>query len=249
MLGLFVMFCGFLALGTWQVERRTWKLALIERVNERVHAAPAAPPSRSDWLKVDAASDEYRHVVVKGDWLLGRPTLVQASTELGSGFWVLTPLREADGSTVLVNRGFISSDQALDRTRISPAPAGKVPVTGLLRMTETHGGFLRHNDPATDRWYSRDVQAIAKARQLAGPVAPYFIDADADKGPVQPSEPVGGLTVIAFHNSHLVYALTWYGLALFTVYGAWRVLHEERAGSTDGLSAEQVRGHYRDAVD
>ncbi|MGX1359385.1 cytochrome oxidase assembly protein ShyY1 [Bradyrhizobium elkanii] len=32
------------ALGVWQVERRSWKLALIERVEQRMHAAPVAPP-------------------------------------------------------------------------------------------------------------------------------------------------------------------------------------------------------------
>lgn len=249
MLGLFAMFCGFLALGTWQVERRSWKLALIERVNERVHAAPSAPPPRSQWTNVTAAADEYRHVEVTGEWLAGPSTLVQASTELGSGFWVLTPLREADGSVVLVNRGFIPSDQGIDRARPPPAPAGAVSVTGLLRITEPTGGFLRHNDPAADRWYSRDVPAIAKTRQLASPVAPYFIDADAANGLALPGQPVGGLTVIAFPNSHLVYALTWYGLALFTAYGAWRVLYEEHAGSAGRSSAEQARGHHRDAGD
>jgi surfeit locus 1 family protein len=35
-----------------------------------------------------------------------------------------------------------------------------------------------------------------------------------------PDQPVGGLTVITFHNSHLVYAITWYALALM-VAGAW----------------------------
>ncbi|WP_304439400.1 SURF1 family cytochrome oxidase biogenesis protein, partial [Acidovorax sp. SD340] len=34
------LFLGFIALGTWQVQRRAWKLALIERVDQRVHAAP-----------------------------------------------------------------------------------------------------------------------------------------------------------------------------------------------------------------
>ena len=64
-------------------------------------------------------------------------------------------------------------------------------------------------NPAADRWFSRDVAAIAQARGL-GDVAPYFIDAAAD--PSQPV-PAGGLTVISLPNNHLVYALTWFVLA------------------------------------
>ncbi|MFZ3117782.1 MAG: SURF1 family cytochrome oxidase biogenesis protein, partial [Variovorax sp.] len=49
-----LVFCGFVALGTWQVERRAWKLDLIERVDARVHAAPVDAPSRAAWPQVDA---------------------------------------------------------------------------------------------------------------------------------------------------------------------------------------------------
>ncbi|MDT8333730.1 SURF1 family cytochrome oxidase biogenesis protein, partial [Roseomonas gilardii] len=35
-------FAGLVALGTWQVERRAWKLDLIQRVESRVHAPPTA---------------------------------------------------------------------------------------------------------------------------------------------------------------------------------------------------------------
>ncbi|PMW08503.1 Surfeit locus 1 family protein, partial [Pseudomonas sp. GW456-11-11-14-TSB2] len=89
-------------------------------------------------------------------------------------------------------------------------PGGTATVTGLLRLTEPKGAFLRYNDPGTNRWYSRDVSAISTARGL-GPVAPYFIDADA--GPAA-TAPVGGLTVERFTNNHLVYGLTWFALAV-----------------------------------
>jgi surfeit locus 1 family protein len=56
-------------------------------------------------------------------------------------------------------------------------------------------------------------------------VAPYFVDADA--GPPDTS-PVGGLTVISFPNSHFVYAVTWFGLALMVALGAVYVGREER---------------------
>jgi surfeit locus 1 family protein len=294
-----LFFVLFAALGTWQVERRTWKLDLIARVERRVHAPPAAAAAPAQWPNITAAADEYRRVTATGTFLDDSQTLVQAVTDLGAGYWVLTPLRLADGSIVLVNRGFVPAD---DRDRVkpgaSPAPAVTPPlasathpdllspaaaarVTGLLRMTEPHGGFLRHNDPAANRWYSRDVQAIAAARGLTH-VAPYFIDAEAVPGDANPRRavsetagasppasadqrdattsptatgarmsalsaasgarmpasspangprspatnepavtPIPGLTVITFHNSHLVYAITWYTLALMVAVAIW----------------------------
>lgn len=225
-------FAGFVALGTWQVQRRTWKLDLIARVEQRVHAPAVAAPGPAEWPRVNAANDEYRRVRASGVFLDDRETLVQAVTELGGGFWVLTPLRMADGTVVLVNRGFITPERR-DRAARGGGQDGSaatITVTGLLRMTEPGGGFLQHNDPANNRWFSRDVQAIAAARGLSD-TAPYFIDADAaapaSGGSVR-TWPVGGLTTITFPNNHLVYALTWYGLALMMAGAAWYVVRSER---------------------
>ena len=133
-------------------------------------------------------------------------------TEEGGGFWVLTPLRRPDASLVLVNRGFVPSDRKDPTTRQDGRIAGTTTVTGLLRLTEPGGAFLRSNDPKDGRWYSRDVAAIGAAQGLFD-LAPYFIDADA--APKNPGGlPIGGLTVIAFPNNHLVYAITWYAMAL-----------------------------------
>jgi surfeit locus 1 family protein len=91
-----------------------------------------------------------------------------------------------------------------------------VNITGLLRLSEPGGRFLRANRPAQDLWYSRDVAAIARKRGL-GSTAPVFIDADAT--PNLRGYPVGGLTVVKFRNAHLVYAFTWFGLAALCVAG------------------------------
>jgi surfeit locus 1 family protein len=232
-------FAGFMALGTWQLQRLQWKLALIERVEQRVHAAPVTVPGPERWPQVSAEADEYRHVRVTGAFLYELTTRVQATTALGSGYWLLTPLRSADGYVVLVNRGFIPAEPA-DRGRndsyngIRDAHEHQSTVNGLLRMSEPGGAFLRHNDPAGNRWYSRDVQAIAAARGLSH-VAPYFVDADAAKEPAgeksregSADAPIGGLTVISFHNNHLVYALTWYALALMVAGASLWVAREER---------------------
>ncbi len=208
-----VFFCGFIALGTWQIQRRAWKLDLIARVEARVNAAPVAAPGPAEWPSITAKSHEYLRVRATGTLLTELATPVKALTELGSGYWLMTPLRTPDGNIIMINRGFVAS---LEPGRIARSKAVPEPqsITGLLRLSEPGGGFLRHNDPTADRWYSRDVQAIAHSRGL-GRIAPYFIDADRASSPGTGTDsPVGGLTVIAFANNHLLYAITWYTLAL-----------------------------------
>jgi surfeit locus 1 family protein len=227
-----LLFCAFLSLGTWQLHRRAWKLDLIARVEQRVHAPAVPPPPPGEWSQVTAANSEYRHVHAAGTFLNDSETLVQALTDLGAGFWVLTPLRLGDGTVVLVNRGFVPPEQRERASHGAAEVTTAATVTGLLRITEPKGWFLRRNDPAKNLWYSRDVQGIAAARGLAQ-VAPYFIDQEANAAGEGASgggksAPVGGLTVIAFRNTHLAYAITWYGLALLVAVGAWIVVREER---------------------
>ena len=207
---------GLVVLAVWQVHRRAYKLDLIARVEARVHGVPTPAPGPGSWNKVSVAADEYRRVTVTGEWLEDRSTLVQAVTELGGGYWVISPLARDDGTTVLVNRGFVSMTER-DPALWRPQSPGLVTMTGLLRMPEPGGGFLRANDATSDRWYSRDVTAIAAARGL-DKVAPFFIDAARMPGETGP--PVAGLTVIRFSNNHLVYALTWAALALMAAAGA-----------------------------
>lgn len=198
-----VVVAVLVALGVWQLERREWKHALIAQVSARLAAPPVPAPGPGRWPRI-GRDDAYTRVSATGRFRAGADTLVQATTELGGGFWVLTPL-DLDGWSVLVNRGFVPP-QARGAVQ---APAGPVTVTGLLRVSEPGGGFLRTNDPAADRWYSRDVAAIAARRGMAR-AAPYFID--RSDGP-RTGWPRAGLTVVRFNDNHLVYALTWFGLA------------------------------------
>ena len=218
---LLLLVAAFLALGAWQVQRLFWKLDLIARVESRVTADPAPAPERGQWPGITPEKDEYRRVTATGLSQHESTVLVQAVTERGAGFWVLTPLRLPDETTVIINRGFVPADRRDRADRLgSELAAGPVAVTGLLRLSEPGGGFLRANDPANDRWFSRDIAAIAAAKGLAD-VAPYFIDADATPNPG--GLPVGGMTVIAFRNSHLVYALTWFALAAMSAAAVWAV--------------------------
>ena len=224
-----------IGLGVWQVERRTWKLDLIDRVDRRVAAAPAAAPGPRAWPGIDRDHDEYRHVRVSGHFVNVHPVLVKALTELGGGYWVLALFRTDQGFDVLVNRGFVPEAAAAGTRDGTQRLQAQTSIVGLLRITEPKGAFLRSNDPDQDRWYSRDVAAIG-ARLGVTDLAPYFIDADASANGT--GEPVGGLTVVSFPNNHLIYAVTWFSLAIMLAICSYRAV---RPGSAEDGEAGDDR--------
>lgn len=243
--GLFALFCY---LGTWQVQRHFWKQDLIARVNARVHGAQQPAPTPDKWPALEPKAFEYLPVRVQGQFDHSKQLRVQASTKLGAGYWVLTPLRTDAGWWLWVNRGFVPPARDMNTPLLEPA--GPVSVQGLMRVPEPKGGFLRNNDAAAGRWFSRDVPAMSAAQGLpAAQVAPYFVDeaakpgartdtADAATGEAVSSAsvrewPVPGLTVIHFSNNHLAYIFTWYALALMVAGAAVYVWRHERDPDTE----------------
>ena len=201
---LFAFTC-LCALGTWQIQRRAWKLDLIAQVDSRATALAVNAPALAEWPNITAAKDAYRHVQLHGTFLNDHEVRIDASTKLGVGSWVITPIRTDEGFVVLVNRGFVPSQQK-DISLITQP----ITVTGLLRLSEPHGRILRPNQPDAGLWYSCDVAAIAAKEGLTN-AALYYVDAENMAAAGQ--YPVGGLTVISFPNNHLLYAITWFGLA------------------------------------
>ena len=228
-----LLFVGLLALGGWQVQRLGWKQALIARVEQQLQAPPVPVPGPSGWPSINRAADEYRRVQVSGRFDHSRETLVGASTELGSGFWVLTPLQTTAGFWVLINRGFIPTEQR--NSRAERAETTGQSLNGLLRLSEPGGTWLQANDAAAGRWYSRDVAAMAASKGLnlaaGATVAPYFVDAAvADERAATNTAPWprAGLTVLNFHNNHAVYAVTWFVLAAMVAAAAAYLFWSER---------------------
>lgn len=211
-------FAVLIALGNWQVRRLAWKEDLIARVNERI-TADALDMTGGRLAAVDpgefAAANEYRPVTVEGEYRDGATVHVFTSLSdpkgplQGPGYWIFTPLVTGSARTVFVNRGFVPFDRLAGTP---PAPGGQVTVSGPLRLPETGNFMTPDPDPAKRVWYIRDPQAVAAAVGLKGEVVPFFIDADAASTPPG-GLPQAGETRTRFVNSHLQYAVTWYGLA------------------------------------
>ena len=211
------VFALLVGLGVWQVERLAWKEDMLARIDGRIHGAPVPLAPSAQWPALARGDFDYTRVSVAGTFIPGKEALIFRSTghvegKLAQpGYWVMAPLRLADGATLLVNRGFVGLDRKDDPRRAASLPAGETAVTGLLRLAETRNPFTPADDPAKGAGYTRDPLAIAAALRLERP-APFSLDEDAH-APAAEGLPAGGATVLDIPNNHLSYALTWFGLA------------------------------------
>jgi surfeit locus 1 family protein len=222
-----------IGLGTWQLHRQAWKEDLIRRIEARAYGPPGEIVPEASWGFWRSEEDEFRNVRLTGTFLHQHEAPVHglAPAERGAplqGVYLFTPLRLAGGAIVTVNRGFVPLEMRDPATRPQSRPEGEVIVTGLVRAPEERSWFTPHDDPAQNRWFARDPQAMAQARGLER-VAPFYVEADATPNPG--GWPRGGQTRLNLPNNHLQYALTWYGIALtlVVVFGAfaWQRLREK----------------------
>ncbi|QRV97311.1 cytochrome oxidase assembly factor [Ceratobasidium sp. AG-Ba] len=182
-------------LGTWQIQRLQWKLALIEELEEKARREPLILPKR---INLSALPEfAYRRVLLTGTWdpdpshtvILGPRTRDNVL-----GYHVISPLIRLDGaSAVLVDRGFVSRD-ALERARqaaagVRPevgkvagivadaAAQGTVQVHGMIASSAKRNMFTPDNKPEVGEWYWADTEGIAKVASADGnDVQPVLID-------------------------------------------------------------------------
>jgi surfeit locus 1 family protein len=217
LLFVLAMVAGLTALGTWQVERLTWKEGLIADLGEKLSAKPTDLPPRERWPRLTAGADEFRRVTFPAEFLAGQEALVYSGGSSlrpdvkGPGYWVFSPARLLGGSLVVVDRGFVPEGKQDPKTRAEGQPRGVVEIVGAMRWPETRGQFTPADEPDKNLWFTRDPAGMAAAKKW-GTVAPFYVDQEAPPAP-------GGLPIVgplkpSLPNNHLQYAVTWYGLAL-----------------------------------
>jgi surfeit locus 1 family protein len=217
-------FAVLIGLGTWQLERKAWKEALIESLESRLAADPVPLPPSEQWPNLDPAKDEFRRVVVFATFEPNEEGLVYATGSAfrpdvsGPGYWVFAPAKLANGGAVVLNRGFVPEGQRDPATH--GVLAGRVPLVGIMRWPEPRGWFTPNDDPRRNLWFVRDPVAMAAAKGW-GEVAPFYVELETPSG--YANLPRYGRLKASLRNDHLQYALTWYGLAavLVVIVGLW----------------------------
>jgi surfeit locus 1 family protein len=241
LVGLVVLIC----LGTWQLERKAWKDALVAALAERLSAPPQRLPARETWARLSANDTEFRRVTFPAEYLHEQEARVYSAGSAlrpdvsGPGYWIFTPARLPGGSVVVVNRGFVPEGRQDQQTRAQGQVGGIIDIVGAMRWPEQRSAFSAKDDPANSLWFVRDHLAMAEAKGW-GQVAPFYIDQETPTAP--DSGPRAGPLQPRLPNNHLGYAITWYGLAaaLLVIFVLWaRKRLREGAG---GPPTEEQRG-------
>ena len=211
-----------LSLGMWQLQRRTWKAGLIQRIESRAKALPVTlDQAMQVWA--ETRDVEYLHVRLTGRFHHDKERFLQAVEKGVAGWNVITPLETERATIVLVNRGFVPDRLRRPELRAAGLIPGTVDVEGLVRLPPARKpAFVPDNDLVRNEWYWLDFSRLFGSMfgNTERPYAPFFVDA-APSHVAAP--PAGGATRLELPNRHLEYAVTWFALAatllaVFVVY-------------------------------
>jgi len=201
-----VMLAILLSLGSWQLQRLTWKQGLLDKIAQAESlpaiAMPENPPA---FAKIRVAGQ------FAGRWALygseGRDT--PKGPVLGAQ--LLGVLERANAVPVVVVLGWVPGQT------VHP-PAGAAVVEGFIRPGEQPGWFAAVDNPATGRFYTLNPAAIGAGLGFAR-VAPYVLVAMGPQAAATLPDPARNLPRPA--NDHFGYALTWFSFAfiLLVIFG------------------------------
>ena len=217
-------------LGFWQLDRAAQKVSIQSAMDSR-RALPPLDPRELASSAEAAQRQHHRGVTLAGQWV-SSGTLYLDNRQMGGrpGFYVITPLLLADGSAVLVQRGWQPRDMA-DRSRVvpPPTPPGPVQVSGRIappppRLYEFAGaasGLIRQN-----------VDVLEFGRELRLPLRPWSLVQLDGAQPLNDGLsrlwPTPGTGVEKHHG----YAFQWFALSalILGLYAWFQLIRPRRQG-------------------
>jgi len=225
---LFALTVGLLAwgatlLGQWQFHRLDDRRAENRLVKQNL----AQPPVPIDELlavaKAPDPDHEGRKVIVHGTWDDRHTIVLKYQTrDGGAGVDVVTPLVTAAGPAVLVDRGWMATENSgATRPKLPTSPAGEVTVIGWIRK-DAGGRASEVNDLAT-----RAISSTAAGKVLGYPLYGGFLDAETESP--APAKALGA-TELPDDNSegpHFFYGLQWWFFGFLAVFGFGYLAYDE----------------------
>jgi surfeit locus 1 family protein len=231
-------------LGIWQLDR----LAQRRAANAHFAAMQAVPPL---FLPGDSAQDlpalEFRAIEASGRYDFSQQVvLLNQVYQDRYGYHLLTPLVFADGSAVLVDRGWIPADGNPGRAAWAAYDEPAVAeVTGIVRASRSQADIggrtdppLNPGQPGLDAWLFPNIPRLQE--QMTYRLLPVYIQLDPVPGDVQP--PIAyQVEVEITEGPHLGYAMQWFSFAAILLIGyPFYIRRHSHAGSAATIPLEQA---------
>jgi cytochrome oxidase assembly protein ShyY1 len=228
-------------LGEWQFHRladRKASNAIVER-NTTSPATPVADVLAPD-RAVDA-TDEWRVVTATGSYAPEDTVIVRYRTRDGaSGADVVVPLVTGQGPALLVDRGWLATDNIATEPVDAPAPpSGDVTVTGWVRADATGDSTAVSStgDVLSTRAISSDRIGEAVDRQVYG----GFVELKSENPPPETALERAELPETD-NGPHFFYGLQWWFFGVLAVGGFGYLAYDEwrkQRGSADAPATSE----------
>ena len=215
-----VVAAGTARLGVWQLDRAAQKVQL----QQAMQTQSALPPLTAEALprtRADGAAPPHRRALLQGQWLTERSIYLDNRPMNGrTGFYLVTPLQLADGSAVLVQRGWVPRDAA-DRAHIAPPPSatGTVTVAGRIAPALAR---LYEFDAAASGPIRQNLHIDAYAQEAALRLRPWALVQDDNPNAASTYPPDGLLRQWPAPDTglqkHYGYAFQWFSLSALTAF-------------------------------
>ena len=218
------MLPAFQALSNWQWHRLQDRQVVNAEIQAQINKEPI--PITELIVDIDGAksvpeNSQWRTVEITGVWLQDNQVLVRKkSLESDLGLWVVTPLQLADGTIVMINRGWTAAaNSAVDSPVVSDVPIGTIEVLGRLRdVTE-------RTKPAPTDLPEGQVDRIVPTEIVDSPdtLTNAYVEMTASRPESRTSEIRSLPAPEVTEGAHRSYAIQWIFFEIMTVIG-WIIL-------------------------
>ncbi len=203
------------ALGTWQIQRLTWKSAILDEIDTVIAGEPQILPR-----VISPSEQRYLPVTLDGTLDSGALYVLVSVKRRGPGWRVISPFTTTDGRRVLLDRGFIPTE-----AKSAALASGPAHVLGNMHWPDDRNSSTPENDVANNTWFARDIQQMSEALDTEPLLIITREMSPADKGMTPLPVDSSGVA-----NDHLQYAVTWFSLAGIWILmtGVWirRLMHK-----------------------
>ena len=240
---LVVVLLAWLAvqLGQWQFHRLDERQQSNRIVATNLDRPPAPVDEVLSTRQAPSEQDEWRRVTVHGTWDDQHTIVLKYQTrDKGAGVDVVTPLVTDDGAAVLVDRGWMATNNSgASRPELPEVTPGQVTVTGWVRRDATGSATKVSDDLST-----RAISSSALTDVLPYPLYRGFVDL-AEESPepateLQPTE----LPDDTSNGPHFFYGLQWWFFGALAIFGFFYLAWDEarqRRGQRKGQGGGRGR--------